>query len=87
MPPGVYWGLVVAKLKYYLMKVGVIMVFEIIQPEDNKTNYFDRVAGFMTGKVKTTEQLESRFDVLMTEFVMTLPAAFYDAKNKVLTIS
>ncbi len=63
------------------------MKIEIIQPEDNKTNYLERIAGFFTGKVTNKEQLESRFDALMTEFAMALrPVAHYDATKRILTI-
>ena len=63
------------------------MIIEIIQPEENKTNYLERIAGFLTGKVKTIEQLESRFDALLTEFAMALPDAAYNAEKRVLKIA
>ncbi len=62
------------------------MEIRVIQPDDNKTNYFERIAGFLTGKVKTREQLESRFDCLMTEFAMDLSSASYNSESKTLHI-
>ncbi len=62
------------------------MKIEIIQPDNDKTNYFERIAGFLTGKVKTREQLEQRFDILLTEFAMALSSADYDTETRVLRI-
>jgi len=69
------------------------MELRIIQPEEDRTNYFERVCGFLQGKVKgNKEVLESRFDALLTEFAMSLAPlsdtkkAVYDAKTKTLTI-
>ncbi|MCK5017519.1 MAG: hypothetical protein KAS32_10670 [Candidatus Peribacteraceae bacterium] len=63
------------------------MLIEIIQPENDKTNYLERIASFLTDKVKTMEQLEQRFDCLMTEFAMNQPFTDYDAKQRKLTVS
>ncbi len=63
------------------------MEIRVIQPDDNKINYFERIAGFLTGKVKNREQLDSRFDCFMTEFAMTLSSANYNAEKRTLTIT
>ena len=62
------------------------MQLEIIQNEADKTNYFERLCGYLKARgVKTKEQLESRFDALCAAFAMD-HNGHYDAAARKLTI-
>jgi hypothetical protein len=62
------------------------MQIEIIQPDEDKSNYFERICEFLAANgIKTRESLSSRFDCLMTEFAMK-HNGFYDAAKRKLTI-
>lgn len=58
----------------------------ILQSETDKTDYLKLVAEFIEANgVKTQEQLEQRFDILLTQFAMEHNGD-YNAEKKILTI-
>ena len=69
------------------------MKLNIIQDDTSRINYLASIKGFVTQKLGSSpaqEQLENRFDALLTEYAMqqTLQgyAANYNATAKTLTI-
>jgi hypothetical protein len=62
------------------------MILEVVQREDDKTDYISLAILFiMQNGVKTKEQLEQRFQCLLTEFAIMYRGNF-DAKTNTLKI-
>ena len=56
------------------------MELRITQPDEDKTDYLQKVCAYIENRgVKTREDLQSRFDALLTEFAMA-NSGHYDAK-------
>jgi hypothetical protein len=62
------------------------MRLNIIQNETDKTDWLKKVVNFLSLQVKTQEQLENRFDILLVSFAMENNGVYNPETNELVML-